>query len=106
MIRLTLGAAIMIAAPGCATAKAPPIAGGLYEIDQMEMAGGLELQPNGRFRYAFDYGAVRELLPDVLVFRRLHQANMSRELLDHTPKALLRVVKLTLDRRRGRRIAD
>ena len=51
----------MIAAPGCATAKAPPIAGGLYEIDQMEMAGGLELQANGRFRYAFDYGAVSEV---------------------------------------------
>ena len=33
---------------------------GLYEINQMEMAGGLELQPNGRFRYAFDYGAVSE----------------------------------------------
>jgi hypothetical protein len=61
MIRLTLGVAIMIAAAGCATAKAPPKAGGLYEIDQMEMAGGLELQPNGRFRYAFDYGAVSEV---------------------------------------------
>ena len=33
---------------------------GLYEINQMEMAGGLELRPNGRFRYAFDYGAVSE----------------------------------------------
>ena len=59
--RWLLGAAIMVAAPGCATAKAPPIAGGLYEIDQMEMAGGLELQANGRFRYAFDYGAVSEV---------------------------------------------
>ena len=33
---------------------------GTYEIHQMEMAGGLELQPNGHFRYAFTYGAVDE----------------------------------------------
>jgi hypothetical protein len=61
VIRLTLGAAIMIAAPGCATAKGPPVVAGLYEIDQMEMAGGLELLPSGRFRYGFDYGAVSEV---------------------------------------------
>lgn len=40
-------------------AAAPQFAG-LYEINQMEMAGGLELRPDGRFRYAFDYGAVSE----------------------------------------------
>jgi hypothetical protein len=56
---LALGAAVLLAAPACATA-APPVAG-LYEINQMEMAGGLELQPGGRFRYAFDYGAVSEV---------------------------------------------
>ena len=33
---------------------------GLYEIRQMEMGGGLELTPNGRFRYALDYGAASE----------------------------------------------
>ena len=33
---------------------------GLYEIRQMEMAGGLELQKNGHYRYAFTYGAVDE----------------------------------------------
>jgi hypothetical protein len=33
---------------------------GLYVIDQMEMGGGLELRPDGRFRYALDYGAVSE----------------------------------------------
>jgi glycosyltransferase involved in cell wall biosynthesis len=76
-----------------------------------EAVGGFNLEllqgdDNDWFLRAIDHGAVRELLPEVLVFRRLHQANMSRELLDHTPKALLRVVKLTLDRRRGRRIAD
>jgi glycosyltransferase involved in cell wall biosynthesis len=58
---------------------------------------------NEWFLRAFDHGAVRELLPEVLVFRRLHEENMSRGLLDQTPKALLRVVRLTLDRRRGRR---
>ncbi|MFP5330033.1 MAG: hypothetical protein ACLGHC_07865 [Alphaproteobacteria bacterium] len=33
---------------------------GLYVTNQMEMAGALELQPQGRFRYRFDYGAVSE----------------------------------------------
>ena len=35
-----------------------PDEAGLYEIDQMEMAGGLELRPDGRFRYGLDYGEV------------------------------------------------
>jgi hypothetical protein len=34
---------------------------GLYEINQMEMGGGLELRPDGRFRYALEYGAVSEV---------------------------------------------
>ncbi len=33
---------------------------GLYELHQMEMGGGLELQPDGHFRYALTYGAVDE----------------------------------------------
>ena len=33
---------------------------GLYEIRQMEMGGGLELGKDGRFRFAFDYGAASE----------------------------------------------
>src|SRR4051812_13767303 len=33
---------------------------GLYEIRQMEMAGGLEMKRDGHFRYAFSYGAVEE----------------------------------------------
>jgi hypothetical protein len=33
---------------------------GSYEIDQMEMAGGLELRSDGTFQYALDYGAVSE----------------------------------------------
>lgn len=44
---------------GAASPAAEKVAG-LYEIDQMEMAGGLELRPNGRFRYALEYGAVSE----------------------------------------------
>jgi hypothetical protein len=51
-----LAAALLLAA---APAPAEGMAG-RYEIDQMEMAGGLELQPDGRFRYALDYGAVSE----------------------------------------------
>jgi hypothetical protein len=33
---------------------------GLYFANQMEVAAGLELLQNGRFRYALDYGAVSE----------------------------------------------
>lgn len=50
--------ALLIGASACATAGEPV---GLYEIDQMEMAGALELRPDGRFRYVFDYGAVSEV---------------------------------------------
>jgi hypothetical protein len=44
------------------TVPAPTAAqlAGLYEIHQMEMGGGLELQPNGHFRYALEYGAASE----------------------------------------------
>jgi len=49
-------AALFLAA---AQANAAPVAG-LYEIRQMEMAGGLELTPDGHFRYSLDYGAVSE----------------------------------------------
>jgi hypothetical protein len=61
MMRRLLGAAILIAALGGASAETPAGFAGLYEINQMEMAGGLELQPDGRFRYGFDYGAVSEV---------------------------------------------
>lgn len=49
--------ALVLARP--AGAQAPDIAE-RYEIHQMEMAGGLELNPNGQFRYALEYGAVSE----------------------------------------------
>lgn len=60
MIRTWAGAAFLIASSAFASAQAAPQVAGLYEISQMEMAGGLELSPDGRFRYAFDYGAVSE----------------------------------------------
>lgn len=44
-------------------AVAPPPAAALvgeWRADQMEMAGGLELRADGRFRYALSYGAVDE----------------------------------------------
>ena len=61
MMRLLLVVAALFALPGSALAKSVPDAAGLYEINQMEMAGGLELSPDGRFRYGFDYGAVSEV---------------------------------------------
>ena len=45
---------------GMATAEVPAAVAGLYEIRQMEMGGGLELTPDGRFRYALEYGAASE----------------------------------------------
>jgi hypothetical protein len=50
-----LSAMLLGAAPAAGQSFA-----GMYEINQMEMAGGLELQPNGRFRYALEYGAASE----------------------------------------------
>jgi hypothetical protein len=53
-------ASVLLAAPAAAPAGTPARLAGLYEIRQMEMAGGLELQPNGHFRYALEYGAASE----------------------------------------------
>ena len=39
---------------------APASLAGLYRTQQMEVAGALELQPNGHFRYALSNGAVDE----------------------------------------------
>jgi hypothetical protein len=50
-----LAAALLLAAPLAAQELA-----GFYESNQMEMGGGLELRPDGRFRYALEYGAVSE----------------------------------------------
>lgn len=43
-----------------AAAPAQSSLAGVYEIRQIEMAGGLELQANGHYRYALTYGAVDE----------------------------------------------
>jgi hypothetical protein len=51
-----LVALLFATAPTASTASAA----GLYEIHQMEMGGGLELRPDGRFRYALEYGAASE----------------------------------------------
>jgi glycosyltransferase involved in cell wall biosynthesis len=61
---------------------------------------------NDWFLRARHYGALMELLPDVLVYRRLHGANLSRQRFDEIPDALLRIAKLNLDRRRAQRPAD
>ena len=53
-----IGIAALLLAAAAAPPAGPPA--GLYETHQMEMAGALELQPKGRFRYRFDYGAVSE----------------------------------------------
>ena len=42
-----------------ASAAAPSLAGD-YEVNQMEMGGGLRLMADGRFLYALEYGAVSE----------------------------------------------
>ena len=51
------------------------------------------------FLRAKEQQIVMELLPDTLVYRRMHQANMTREVVAGR-EALLRVTKAALDRRR------
>ena len=53
---LGLAAIIVAAVPAPATAAL----GGIYEIHQMEMGGGLELKSDGHFFYALSYGAIDE----------------------------------------------
>lgn len=54
------------------------------------------------FLRAAERDAVMEMLPEVLVYRRLHPANRSRHLADHSRQTYLRIVKASLDRRRRR----
>jgi hypothetical protein len=51
---------LLIAVAALAPPPSQASIAGMYEIHQMEMGGGLELQPNGHFRYGFTYGAVDE----------------------------------------------
>jgi glycosyltransferase involved in cell wall biosynthesis len=52
------------------------------------------------FLRAAEHGAVIELLPDVLSYRRLHQTNRSRLLAFNSRDEYLKIVKAVLDRRR------
>jgi glycosyltransferase involved in cell wall biosynthesis len=66
---------------------------------------------NTRFRHvhdsewfvrASDQGIVTELLPDVLVYRRLHKDNRSRNMADASRDEYLELMKASIDRKRGR----
>jgi glycosyltransferase involved in cell wall biosynthesis len=52
------------------------------------------------FLRAAEHGVAMELLPDVLVFRRLHAGNRSRRLAESSRREYLRILKASLDRRR------
>jgi hypothetical protein len=56
MMMIAVAGLLLIAAP----ASDAPSYAGLYEVRQMEVAGGLELKLDGKFRYALSYGAVDE----------------------------------------------
>jgi glycosyltransferase involved in cell wall biosynthesis len=61
--------------------------------------------PTDWFLRAGEHGLVTELLPDVLVDRRMHESNMSmqtgtRRMTPRMQDSMLRVVKASLDRRR------
>ena len=53
---MLVGGLLLSAAP---TLVLAPLAG-FYRSNQMEIGAALDLQPNGHFRYALDYGAVSE----------------------------------------------
>jgi glycosyltransferase involved in cell wall biosynthesis len=52
------------------------------------------------FLRAAEHGAIMDMLPDVLVRRRLHDANRSRHLAANSRDAFVRILKASLDRRR------
>jgi glycosyltransferase involved in cell wall biosynthesis len=54
------------------------------------------------FLRAVEQGAVAELMPDALLYRRLHHTNLSRSGASESRAETLRLVKALLDRRRGR----
>ncbi len=57
-----LGLILWIAAlAGPATAPTSDSLAGVYDGGQIELAAGLELKPDGRFRYALSYGALDEV---------------------------------------------
>lgn len=56
------------------------------------------------FVRAMEQGAVTELMPDVLVFRRLHGFNLSRRMASASREEYLQIVKTILNRRRQKAI--
>ena len=52
------------------------------------------------FLRAAEHGAVMELLPDVLAYRRLHPTNRSRHLAADSRRTYVQIVKASLNRRR------
>jgi GT2 family glycosyltransferase len=54
------------------------------------------------FLRAAQSGAVSELLPEVLMYRRLHERNRSRVRAATSREEFLQIVKASLDRKRGR----
>jgi glycosyltransferase involved in cell wall biosynthesis len=54
------------------------------------------------FVRAAEYGAVAELLDDVLVYRRVHRANSIRRHASESRREYLAILKASLDRRRAR----
>lgn len=56
-MKALLAAVLVAAAPASPSAQDLI---GIYRLSQIEMGGGLQLSPNGRFRYELDYGAVSE----------------------------------------------
>lgn len=52
------------------------------------------------FLRAAEHGAVSELMPDVLLYRRLHKENRSRIMAANSREEYLRIVKASLDRQR------
>ena len=52
------------------------------------------------FLRAAEQGAAMELLPDVLMYHRIHHANLSRRKASTSREEFLQIVKSSLDRRR------
>ena len=54
------------------------------------------------FLRARDHGTAIDLLPDVLLYRRIHKNNVSRLVADDCRDEYLKLIKASLDRRRAR----
>jgi len=52
------------------------------------------------FLRVIEHGAVIDILPDALVYRRIHQSNLSRRMASASRQEYVELVKTTLDRRR------